>query len=118
MFPATEVLGLGENFVKVQVDKLWMSKIWRGEETREGWGMVDEISEEHSDRYTLDVSGSIDFATDELYNFTIDRWFSKFSFILLKRLIMLLDEGENQFVVIGMGSSIILTAPGKIGESK
>jgi hypothetical protein len=36
MFPATEVLGLGENFVKVQVDKLWMPEIWRGEETREG----------------------------------------------------------------------------------
>ena len=80
--------------------------------------MVDEISEEHSDRYTLDVSGSIDFATDELYNFTIDRWFSKFSFILLKRLIMLLDEGENRFVVVGKENPIILTALGKIGGSK
>lgn len=67
---------------------------------------------------TLDVSGSIDFAADGLYNFTIDRWFSKFSFLLLKRLIMLLDEGENRVVVIGMGNPIILTALGKIGESK
>ena len=80
--------------------------------------MVDEFSEELSDRCTLDVSGSMDFAMDGLYNFTIDRWFSKFSFLLLKRLIMLLDEGENRVVVIGMGNPIILTALGKIGESK
>jgi hypothetical protein len=80
--------------------------------------VVDEFSEELSDRCTLDVSGSIDFATDGLCNFIIDRWFSKFSFLLLKRLIMLLDEGENRFAVIGMGTLIILTALGKIGESK
>jgi hypothetical protein len=66
--------------------------------------VVDEISEELSDRCTLDVSGSIDFAADGLYNFTIDRWFSKFSFLLLRRLIMLLGEGENRFTVIGMGN--------------
>jgi hypothetical protein len=33
---ATEVLGLGEKFVKVQVYRLWMSEVWGGEETRDG----------------------------------------------------------------------------------
>ena len=38
---------------------------------------MGRIWEELSHRCIWDVSGSIDFATDELYNFTIDRWILK-----------------------------------------